>query len=86
MIKDDQINYVDSVEKEYFGIKVRAFTSEGTLRSYSSFPWCFEIEFDGKLLQYYGIPNKLETHRKALKRAWYRAKWLSEGTYNQHYR
>jgi hypothetical protein len=77
--------YSKEVSNQYFGINCRAFTTPGSEESYSMFPWSFEIEFEGKLIQYSGIPNMVETKEKALKRAWYRCKWLAEGTYDQHY-
>lgn len=35
---------------------------------------------------YAGTPNYCVSKRSALKRAWYRAKWLSDGTYNDRYK
>lgn len=50
-------------------------------------PWRFEITFPGKgLIQYTGVPNYCETRQKAIMRAWWRAKWLNDGTYAQRYR
>lgn len=77
--------YIEKHEVEYFGMKVRAFITASTHRYYKDFPWRFEIEYKGKLLSYIGIPNYLQTKKQALKRAWWRAKWLSEGSYNQKY-
>lgn len=86
MLRNETCEYVDVYETIYFGLKVRAFTTKGTLKYYSSFPWCFEIEYQGKIVSFSGIPNHVETKRKALKRAFYRAKWLDEGTFSRHYR
>lgn len=50
------------------------------------FPWAFSVQEDGgheKLFA--GIPNQCETKHSALMRGWYRAKWINEGTYDQHY-
>lgn len=85
MILDKNKKYLQTIEKNYFGLNVRAFTIYESVNHYYSFPWSFEIEFNGKLIQFAGIPNKVETHRKALKRAWYRAKWLSN-EWNNHYK
>jgi hypothetical protein len=53
---------------------------------YGTIPWRFSItEPDGREWQFSGIPNYLETKRKALKRAWYRVKWMREGTMGEHY-
>lgn len=69
-------------EKTYFGFNVVLYFDEGTL-----FPWMFGIVLEnGTLLRFLGIPNKCETKRQALKRAWYRCKWKRIGTYDKHYR
>jgi hypothetical protein len=73
-------------EREYFGIKVRAFTTEKSQEWYASIPWRFEIDYNGKTLYYFGMPNYVETKAKALKRAWWRAKWLYDGVYDQKYK
>lgn len=85
MIKNSNHDYVEAFETVYFGLKVRAFTTQNTLKFYSSFPWTYEIEHNGKLITFHGIPNMRETKRSALKKAYYRAKWLDEDTFNTHY-
>ena len=53
---------------------------------YRSVPWRFSIkEPNGKEWQYIGIPNYCTSKLSALRRAWYRVKWMREGTVNQHY-
>lgn len=72
------------VKKTYFGLQIRAWREENTNHPY---PWSFEItDSEGKTKRYGGIPNMCETSAQALKRAWYRAKWISDGTIDQKYR
>lgn len=50
------------------------------------YPWRYEIITPtGKHLHFSGVPNQLETRRAALKKAWWRAKWISEGTFEKKY-
>lgn len=50
------------------------------------YPWSFEIiDQNGIKHSYWGIPNKCHTAASALRRGWWRAKWLSDGTYSQRY-
>lgn len=72
-------------EWEYFGHRVEVW--EGWEGSY---PWKFRIlaSKPGERYQWIwfaGIPNKCGTRRSALKRAWYRCKWLSEGRFEEYY-
>jgi len=72
----------DRVVKTYFG-----WTATAIRGSYPpSFPWRFELERDGHQIQFSGVPNQCGTARQALRRAWWRAKWLAEGTYDDHYK
>lgn len=76
----------DACTKTYFGHLCVAFTTRNSLKHYSAFPWNFAIR-DGEVWHhYYGIPNKVETRAKALRRAWCRAKWMHDGTYGDHYK
>ena len=84
IVKDDVIVTYDV--REYFERKVIAYTTKNSNKYYSSFPWCFAVEHKGKIQNFYGIPNYVETKAKALKRGWYRAKWMHDGTWNNHYR
>jgi hypothetical protein len=78
---------LDSHTSEYFGCSVTAFVTENTNENYPAFPWRFEINTpDGKNRKYWGMPNYVETKRKALKRGWWRAKWLAEDTYSKRYK
>lgn len=70
---------------EYFGLEVKVWKIEDNVHPY---PWRFAIYDyrDGySKYEYHGIPNQCETKRSALKRAWYRAKWIVEGTHNKKY-
>lgn len=50
------------------------------------FPWSFEIiDSNGIKHSYWGIPNKCKSAASALRRGWWRAKWLSDGTYSGRY-
>jgi hypothetical protein len=49
------------------------------------YPWMFEITFKGIKHNFVGIPNKCETKRSASMRAWWRAKWIMNGTFDEHY-
>jgi hypothetical protein len=77
---------VQFITKQYFDYTVTAYTTKNSLYWYPAFPWRFKIEHNGETREYSGMPNYCETSRAALKRAWYRAKWLSEGTYHQRYK
>jgi hypothetical protein len=49
------------------------------------YPWRFNITYQGATHIFAGMPNMCSTKRQALKRAWWRAKWLIEGTFEQKY-
>jgi len=76
----------DVCMKTYFGHLCVAFTTRNSLKYYDAFPWNLAIHDGGGWHHYYGIPNKVETRAKALRRAWYRAKWMYDGTYGDHYK
>ncbi len=78
-------NFVtDATTKIYFGYPVTAYRSaEASLRGYPQ--WRFSIKFDGKRHYYGGTPNFTETKAQALRRGWWRAKWLKDGTYHTRY-
>lgn len=50
------------------------------------FPWTFDVAHKGKTFYFRGIPNRCATKREAAARAGWRAKWLREGTFDQHYK
>ena len=70
--------------KNYHGCKVVA---EKIDYGYDHpYPWTFEIiDSTGTKRTYAGIPNKCKSAEHALRRGWWRAKWLADGTYNQRY-
>jgi len=72
--------------KTYFGRLCVAYTTRNSLKYYTAFPWNFAIRDGNGWHHYIGIPNKVETRAKALRRAWYRAKWMHDGTYDKHYK
>ena len=73
----------ECIVKQYFG---RCITVWRTQEDWHPFPWRFSIcDIDGTLRTYCGIPNQTESSRSALKRAWWRAKWMHDGTYNERY-
>lgn len=79
-----QFENLFDMEYTYFGYKVELTLSE---RSYPSFPWSFRIHCpDGGVRHFLGIPNMCVSKRQALRRAWWRCKWLSEGTFDEHYK
>lgn len=50
------------------------------------YPWTFKVTRpDGVTHCFAGIPNQVETPHAALMRGWWRAKWMSEGTFRQRY-
>ena len=85
MKKNKNLDYTETFETMYFGLKIRVFKTQASEKYYASFPWRYEIECDEKLISFSGVPNYLESKRKALKRAWFRAKWLRDGTFNNKY-
>ncbi|MEN6536307.1 MAG: hypothetical protein ABFD89_21805 [Bryobacteraceae bacterium] len=49
------------------------------------FPWRFAIAYKGTRHVFAGIPNQCATRRAASMRAWWRAKWLEDGTFGRRY-
>ena len=71
---------METVSKTYFGCTVTAMR-RGTTPNI----WMFKIERDGSSWEFYGVPNYCYSVASALRRGWWRAKWIAEGTYDQHY-
>jgi len=69
-----------TVTKTYFGCTVTAMN-----KGWSPSTWMFKVERDGQSWEFFGVPNYCDSVRSALRRGWWRAKWISEGTYDQHY-
>ena len=54
---------------------------------YKTMPWRFSVtDLEGKEWKYTGIPNYCTTKHSALMRAWYRAKWINNGTISTKYK
>lgn len=53
---------------------------------HSPFPWRFSVEYKGIKHQFSGIPNYCKSKHSAICRAYYRAKWLTEGSFDEHYK
>ena len=51
------------------------------------YPWRFAIiDGNNKEHMYVGMPNYCETRHSAIMRAWWRAKWINDGTIGNHYK
>lgn len=83
MIAADNDTRVETHKTEYFGCEIEVWRIKGPYCG--SYPWRFAITHEGKQRNYVGMPNSVDTKAKALKRAWYRAKWISTGEYDQKY-
>lgn len=69
---------------KFFNINCEVYT---TPYSYQSYPWSFRIQdSNGKWIEFAGLPNKCATVRSAMMRAWYRCKWIAEGTFDERYK
>jgi len=70
-------NYHIARKTKYFGylVQVVDITTLGTEL------YCYRIKFEDGWHTFTGAPNKTYTARAALKRAWYRCKWWSEGNH-----
>ena len=71
-----------SVVKQYHGCEVTA-TKVGA--AWHPYPWRFKVKHKGKTHLYAGTPNQCATAASALRRGWWRAKWLDDGTYSKRY-
>lgn len=67
---------------QYFGCLVEVWKSPEPRHPA---PWRFAVSHQGQRHEFIGVPNQCETKRKALKRAWWRAKWLATGEWSKHY-
>lgn len=68
---------------EYFGIGVEVWSWFWGASEY----WRFKIICrDGSVRHFAGVPNYCYSKRSALRRAWWRCKWLNDGTFSEHYK
>lgn len=74
---------LEKSETEYFGCRVEVWRVEGG--GWHRFPWRFAVTHGGKRREFSGVPNYCRNRQVALKRAWYRAKWLADGSYSDRY-
>lgn len=74
-------------EMTFHGCLVRVFIPEGVSESHP-YPWRFKVQSPktGRWHSFAGIPNQCETKHSALMRAYYRAKWMADGTFERRYR
>jgi len=83
MIPKDNDTPVETYEKEYFGCKVKVWRIKGPY--WGSHPWRFCITHNGKTHNFTGVPNYCISKMQALKRAWWRSRWLDSGEWDKHY-
>ena len=75
----------DAREFTFFGIRCEVFRIPADAHG-QAFPWRFKVYRPGETeINFVGVPNKCETWRSAMMRAWYRCKWIADGTMDQHY-
>jgi hypothetical protein len=81
---EDQMSESTAEKFVYFGRTVEVWN---ILEPNHPYPWRFAITdaFKGRLM-YAGVPNQCESKQSALRRAWWRCKWLSDGTYANRYK
>lgn len=67
----------------FFGVECEVFTTDFV---YPSYPWLFRVKNKhGEWINFAGMPNKCETIRSAMMRAWWRCKWVADGTMEKRY-
>lgn len=51
------------------------------------YPWAFAVQEDGRPeMLFGGVPNWCSTRHSALMRAWWRTKWINNGTWDHLYK
>lgn len=70
-------------EANYFGYPVKVHKTSASY--FDPFPYTFSIVFEDGEHSFAGIPNRVDSIKKALKRAWYRCKWRKEKNYSKFY-
>ena len=83
MIAHDNFEPVEEYKTEYFGCEVDVWRIKGPY--WGCYPWRYAVTHNGKRREFSGVSNYLETKRSALKKAWWRAKWLDSGEWDRHY-
>lgn len=61
-------------------IEVELYAIPGT-----PYPWRFRIYWKGQWWEFLGTPNYCQTKHQARMRAWYRMKWMRDGTFLDRY-
>lgn len=82
-IAADNNDPVETHKTHYFDCGVEVWRIKGPY--WGCCPWRYSVTHEGKRRCFSGVPNYLETRRQALKKAWWRAKWLSSGEWDRHY-
>ena len=77
---------LEEVRRVYFGYAALAYRDENSETYHPGCPWRFEIHTpEGDVRRFMGIPNYVDTCAQALKRAWWRCKWLADGSFHTRY-
>lgn len=50
------------------------------------YPWLFRVHYQGRVIEFRGVPNQCATRRQAAIRGWWRLRWLRDGTYDRRYK
>ncbi len=67
----------------FFGVECEVYT---TPYVWPSYPWLFRVRGnDGNWINFAGMPNQCATVRSAMMRAYYRCKWIADGTFDSRY-
>jgi hypothetical protein len=70
----------------FFGLRCEVWTSGDLMKWYPGCPWRFRVwDRSGNVHNFAGLPNYCRSVRSAMMRAWYRAKWMTNGEYEKHY-
>lgn len=83
MVAKDNNSPVETFDAEYFGCSIKVWRIKGPY--WGCAPWRFSITRNGKIRNFLGVPNYCISKVQACKRAWWRAKWLDNGEWENHY-
>ena len=68
----------------FFGLRVEVFHIG---EDWHPYPWRFRVyKPSGIAVNFAGLPNQCETSNSAMMRAYHRAKWISNGSYDTRYK